>query len=329
MKHASPPQQIIIKPATLSSTLEEDIRTGFCTPPRHFSPKYLYDEEGSKIFEQICSSPSYYLSRSEEAMLQVYADQIIAESQPEQIIEFGSGACRKTQILLDACERQGIRCSYWPMDICSPMLKQATAKLKQRYPWLQITSLVGDYHTHLSNIELPQGKRTLALILGSTIGNMAPSSVVALLKEVGKLLQANDCFLFGADRVKPQHILEEAYDDSENLTRQFNFNLLTMLNRELNADFDCKKFSYCAEYNSHKERVEMYLVSLQKQVVSLNKMDEQVELQEQEKILTEVSQKFTHNRINTLLDSATLCTKQHWVSEDNYYSLLMVAPQGN
>ncbi len=317
----------IIKPDIPPPTIEDDIRKGFCSSPRQFPPKYLYDEKGSQLFEKICSTPDYYLSREEEGMLQEHADHIISESRPEQIIEFGSGTSRKTQILLDACERQGIQCSYWPMDICGEMLSAASIELKQRYPWLSISSLLGDYHTGLRNTQLPRDKRTLALILGSTIGNMTEMDAITLLKDVRHLLSPSDYFLFGADRVKPQKILEAAYDDSENLTRKFTLNLLDMLNRELDADFDQDQFSYCAAYNHEKERVEMYLISLQAQVISLRKMNKTVQLQAQERILTEVSQKFTSARINTLLESAALNAKQHWIPENGYYSLLLTSPQ--
>lgn len=318
----------IVEPVASPRTLEEDIHKGFCTPPRQLFPKYLYDERGSQIFEKICSAPEYYLSRTEESILKEYADAIVAETQPEQIIELGSGTSRKTRVLLDACERQGIQCSYWPMDICMEIIESAMTVLSERYSWLQIFPLIGDYHAGLGNVKLPSSKRTLVLILGSTIGNMVEEDSIALLRDVRDLLEPGGCLLFGADRVKPKAILEAAYDDSGNLTQQFNFNMLNMLNRELNGNFNQDNFSYQAVYNQAEERVEMYLVSLKQQSIVLENASVQVELQAREKILTEISQKYTEKRMLDLLASSGLELKQHWISQNDYYSLLLVAKDG-
>ena len=291
-------------------------------PPRQLAPKYLYDEKGSRLFDRICNTEEYYLTRTEEKLLADNADEIIALAKPQHIIEFGSGMSRKTCALLDACERQGIYSTYWPMDICAEVLAEVSRDLCRRYPWLEIHPLIGDYHAGLSGIQLPLGS-TLALLFGSTIGNMAPNESLKLLLEIQQLLGDEGTLLLGADRVKSGKVLEAAYDDTAGITRQFNLNVLKVLNRRLNANFSPRNFAYQATYNAGKERVEMYLVSKLRHTVRLKDLNLMIKFDEAEHIMTEVSQKFTCESLTRLLSASSGEIVRHFVPANAYFSLLL------
>ncbi len=312
---------VVIKPTIPNTTLTQDIYYNFRYPPRRLLPKYLYDEEGSRLFNEICDTEEYYLTRAEEKLLLDNADEIIALAKPQHIIEFGSGMSRKTRMLLDACERQGIYSTYWPMDICAEVLEEVSRSLCQRYSWLEVYPMVGDYHAGLSNIQLPQ-ERTLALLFGSTIGNMALNESLKFLLEIQQLLGDGSNLLMGVDRVKSGKVLEAAYDDAGGVTRQFNLNVLNVLNRKLNANFSLKNFSYCAVYNTEKERVEMYLVSNLQHTVHLKDLNLSVDFDKEEHVLTEVSQKFTCKRLNNLLSASFCEIVRHFIPKNEYFSLL-------
>lgn len=311
-----------IKPVMPIPTLAQDIYRDFRHPPRQLLPKYLYDEKGSYLFDKICHTEEYYLTRTEEKLLSDNADEIVALAKPRHIIEFGSGMSHKIRILLDACERQGIYSTYWPMDICTGVLEEVSQNLCQRYPWLEIHPLAGDYHAGLSGIQLPPG-RTLALLFGSTIGNMALGESLKLLLQMQQLLGSGGNLLLGVDRVKSEDVLEAAYNDTAGITRQFIMNVLRVLNRRLNANFFPDNFLYKAVYNAGKERVEMFLVTKLHHTVHIKDLNMSIRLAKGEHILTEVSQKFTCESLTRLLSASSGKIVRHFVPENAYFSLLL------
>ena len=207
------------------STLAEDVRRGLGGRRKSVPPKHFYDEEGSRLFDRICELPEYYLTRSEEQLLERSAREILDVARPTDLIELGSGAARKTRLLFDAAESLGIAPRYHPLDVCEPMLRASGEELLQRYPWLEVHALVADYERHLD--VLPDGDRRLVAFLGSTIGNFAPPRALAFLRGIAARLRAGDHLLLGADLVKPVAVLERAYDDAAGVTAEFNRNVLT------------------------------------------------------------------------------------------------------
>lgn len=300
----------------------QDASAGLIDPPRTMSPKYFYDERGSQLFDAICDTPEYYPTRTEEGLLRQYAQNIIALVQPDHIIEFGSGTSRKTRHLLDACQGAGRKVTYWPFDVCAPVLRESGKALMNDYAGLTVKPLVGDYHGGLDQMPSPQGS-CLYLFLGGTIGNFEPEPANLFLAEVSSRMHSGDAFLMGADRVKHPEILHAAYNDADGITADFNLNLLHVLNRELDADFDIDGFRHRAIYNAYRQRIEMYLVSGGVQCVRLGALGCEIQLDPGEEILTEISRKFTRGTLVSLLEESGFSLRHHFEAEDQFYSLVL------
>ena len=321
-QRARQPDRIDVEPARAVNTLEQDVIEGVFSRPRNLSPKYFYDERGSRLFDRICETREYYPTRTEDELLRKNADEIISLVRPDHIIEFGSGTSRKTRALFDACERLGVACTYWAMDICAEVLEECASKLQREYPWLRVNVLVGDYGAGLANLELPEG-RWLGLFIGGTVGNLHREEAVGLLCEIGTLVGDAGALLLGADRVKRRELLDAAYNDTQGLTASFNLNVLNVLNRELDADFSLEDFSHYAFFNERKSRVEMHLVSRKRQKVRFGSLDHSLHLERGETIRTEISRKFTHAGIEDLIGSSRCTPLRHFVSADGYFSLVL------
>lgn len=308
-------------------TLAEDIAAGLSANHRCIPCKYFYDAHGSQLFEQICATPEYYPARLESALLARHATSIIRRTQPDHIVELGSGASRKTRHLLNGCEATGNTVQYWPFDVCEAMLKSASHELCEEYPWLQINALHGDYLSGLENLPDADGGR-LFVFLGGTLGNFEPPQALNFLRKLRALMRSNDSLLLGVDRVKDPRVLTAAYDDAAGITADFNLNALRVLNRELPADFDLDAFRHRAVYNEDAERIEMYLVSQKNQHVSIPVLGADYQFEQGETILTEVSQKYSKSRLKQLVAASGFADRAHYTPENEYYSLLLLAPQG-
>ena len=311
-----------LKPTKPINTLAEDMMESLSNNTFSLPPKYLYNDKGSELFEKICNSKDYYLTREENRLLQEQADYLISRVQPEHIIEFGCGKLAKSRFLLDACKRQGIHCTFWPIDICYEAIKDLSTQLLSAYPWLRINAYVGDYHAGFTNMNLPEGCH-LALFMGSTIGNFSSEQATVFLKEIGSLLGDDGVLLLGADRIKSRCILTAAYDDSDGMTRRFNFNLLDRLNQELEADFVCDNFKYNAIFNESYGRIEMRLISEKDQVIYFAKLERSMELRKGEVMLTEISRKFDDKKLDDLMYKGGFKIEAHMLANGNAFSLLL------
>jgi L-histidine Nalpha-methyltransferase len=311
-----------IMPTRLIPDMVDDIRDSLLTTPRSLSPKYFYDERGSGLFDQICSTPEYYPTRTENRLLSKYAVEIINSTRPTQILELGSGYSVKTRRLFDACQHISHSCIYAPFDVCEEVLIEAAQKLAEEYDWLDLKPLLGDYHGGLGNLPGINGSR-LFVFLGSTIGNFEQDEALAFMQELYKEMRPGDHLLLGVDRVKENEVLHAAYNDAQGITAEFNLNVLRVINRELNANFDIDEFSHSAHFNTDKERIEMRLISNSVQEVQINELDESIRFARDEEILTEISQKYTYNGIEEMLSTANFSIKDHYEDEDSYFSLVL------
>jgi len=309
----------------LSSNIQADVRTGLSASPKWLPPKYFYDERGSALFEQICRTPEYYPSRLEDALLARSAAEIIQQARPSTIIELGSGSSRKTAHLFAACERQACYGRYLPLDVCREMLLYAGQRLLQRYPWLEIEALVGDYGLGLKHLPASAGPR-LFLFLGGTIGNFTEPEASSFLKNLRAVMHSNDRFLLGVDRVKETAVLNAAYNDAQGYTAAFNLNILRVLNRALNAEFDLDTFTHAAWYNETESRIEMHLHSKLNQLIKLKALNLKIKFNKGESILTEISRKFTPQSLATSLSHAGFAVERHYQAENNYFSLVLARP---
>lgn len=314
-----------IPPAREISDLEADVRTGLFSRPRRLPPKYFYDDRGSILFDQICDEPEYYPTRAEAQLLRESADAIVSMVSPAEILELGSGAARKTRILFDACERAGIAPRYTPFDVCDEMVARSGSELVRDYPWLTLRPVAGDYTAGLAH--LPEHESpTLCAFLGGTIGNFEHADGVAMLRDVRAQLSQDDFLLIGADRVKPPAKLHAAYNDAAGVTAAFNLNLLSVLNRELDADFEVDGFEHYACFNPRESRIEMYLIAMRDHQVRFGALGEAIDIKEGESILTEISRKFTRASLEGLLAEAGFAVVEHFELDNTKFSLVLARP---
>lgn len=307
--------------------LEEDARRGLLRRPRELPPKYFYDDRGARLFERICATPEYYPTRTEEALLRAYARNIISSVAPDHVIELGSGSSRKTRHLLSACAALEHSCVYWPFDVSAGMLVESARELVEDYPWLKVHALVGDYHGGLSGLDLPGRGRRLFVFLGGTIGNFSEDEARLLLQDVRELMRPGDRLLLGADRIKPRPVLEAAYNDSQGITAAFNLNVLQVLNRRLQGDFEPSRFSHRAFYREDAAQIEMHLVADAPQDVHLDTLDETLNLAVGESIRTEISRKFSPEGLGDLMKLGGLRLDRHYEAPEGYYSLILAKPE--
>lgn len=312
---------------TRGNTIAEDVRQGLFAEPRTLPAKYFYDERGSLLFDRICEVPEYYPTRTEDALLRRFAGEIIRQTNPQTIFELGSGASRKTVHLLDACEQSDCYSNYQPLDVCEEILLHAGTRLTRNYEWLDIEALVGDYTAGLSYIDSRPGPR-LYVFLGGSLGNFTHQEALSFLCRAHDSMSPGDFLLLGVDRVKDREVLHAAYNDAEGVTEQFNLNMLSVLNRELDAGFELDRFEHRAFFNEHDSQIEMHLVSTVDQKVAIGALGVDVELARDESIRTEISRKFTPESLEALVSAAGFRVHQHYEPENGFFSLVLLDPRG-
>ncbi len=288
--------------------LTHEVRRGLIRRPRSLSPWMFYDAEGSRLFERITTLPEYYPTRTERAILARHADAIVAaahsdRSSPLRLVELGAGTAAKTVILLEAALRISDDVSYLPVDVSSEALECACQNMAYALPEVRIEPIVQNYITHPLQLELFEGT-TLALYIGTSIGNFSPEEARMILQNLGSQLQTGDALLLSTDMVKDEPTLLTAYDDSDGITAAFNLNVLHRLNKELGANFDTSCFRHRALWNSTESRIEMHLESTQEQDVSIQSAELDLHFMACETIHTENSYKFTDHGIRSLLEDA-------------------------
>jgi dimethylhistidine N-methyltransferase len=322
------PFTLIAGPATdRRAAFARDVRAGLTASPKYLSCCYFYDRDGSQLFEEICDLPEYYLTRAEREILQVQADDLAASLPTNaRVVELGSGSSAKTRFLLAAILRRQPRLHYIPIDICSVMLQQTSVALLSDFPRLEITAIAAEYHDALGYLRKFPPQPQLMLWLGSNIGNFHRVEAAAFLREVRGLTTQADRLLVGIDQRKDRAVLEPAYDDARGVTAEFNLNLLTRINRELEADFDLNAFCHRALYNDEAGRIEMYLVSMRRQRVRIAGIRLDFEFEAGEAIHTENSYKYSSAEIDALANAAGLRRERQWHDSGGRFSLNLFAP---
>lgn len=279
--------------------LQNLVRDGLLASPKTLPSKLFYDERGSTLFEQICELPEYYQTRTEHQVLTTYADEIIALSGADELVELGSGAATKTRVLLDAMARADQLHYYVPFDVDESIVRRVSEELAQEYPGLQIHGVAGDFLVHLEHI--PEGGKRLVVILGGTIGNLAPEAAIDFLTSVNTEMASGDFFLLGIQLITSVSRLEAAYNDQQGVTAKFNKNILRVLRNTFSAQCHPNLFSHVARYNSSEHRIEMWLRSRQDQTFEIPDLNLTVTLRNGEEILTELSTKYDQRMAEDLL----------------------------
>ncbi|MBM3941073.1 MAG: L-histidine N(alpha)-methyltransferase [SAR202 cluster bacterium] len=318
---------VYLTPDELRAAMAEDVRRGLTAPRKFLPPKYFYDDDGSDLFERITEQPEYYPTRAERALLNAIAPALMAEVQPEEIVELGSGSSSKTRVCLDAAVSSGRLRRYVPVDVSEGMLRATARDLLAEYPSLTVHGVVADFERHLRLLPPPVGKRHV-LFLGGTIGNLDPDDRAAFFRRVCGLLAPGDRFLMGMDMVKKASIIESAYNDAAGVTAAFNRNVLSAINGALGADFDPTAFRHHAFFDRSRSRIEMHLVSEREQVARIPTIGLAVRFREGEGIHTENSYKFTKKAMTAELRAAGLRVRRWYTNGDRreLFGMVLAGP---
>jgi L-histidine N-alpha-methyltransferase len=304
-----------------SGALVDDVRRGLGSQPRALPPKWLYDDAGSQLFDEITRLPEYYPTERERTILREHADDIVAACDATTLVELGSGTSDKTRLLLDAFTAHGQLARFVPVDVSESTLRQAAAQLSERYPAISVEALVGDFTLHLGH--LPRGDRRLVAFLGGTIGNFYVEERAAFLGALADSLDEGDWVLLGTDLVKSADRLIAAYNDPAGVTAAFVTNCLRVLNRELEADFDVDAFSYVPFWDPRMERMDLRLRAEMPQRVTIPGADLVFELAQGEEIQVEISTKFRPERIRAELEAAGFEATRTWTDPGGDFALTL------
>jgi L-histidine Nalpha-methyltransferase len=307
-------------------SLAEDVLDGLTRPFKELPPKHFYDARGAELFDQICELPVYYPTRTERAILDAAAADVAALTGAVELVELGSGTAAKTRVLLDALHDAGTLARYVPVDVTESMVRDCAEELTLEYPGLRVHGVIGDFERHLDHVPAPDGPR-LVVFLGGTIGNFPPGSRRRFLRQIGGLLGRNDHLLMGTDLVKDPRVLEAAYDDPEGVTAEFNRNVLHVLNRELDADFDPADFEHVALFDDRHEWVEMRLRARRDHTVMVRALELPVHFDAGEEMRTEISAKFTPRRLEGDLDAAGLELVRWFADPEDLFALTLSRPK--
>jgi L-histidine N-alpha-methyltransferase len=317
--------EIHLAPAAYVEALRRDVRAGLASIPKTLPPKYFYDARGSDLFDEITRLPEYYPTRAETAILLQHADEIAMLSAARTLVELGSGTSAKTRLLLTALSARGTLERFVPFDVDPAVLADAADTIGADYLRLLVQPVVGDFEEHLA--ALPAHPARMIAFLGSTLGNLEPAARARFLSEVCGTMRAGDTFLLGTDLVKDAGRLQHAYDDAAGVTAAFNRNVLSVVNRELDADFDESWFEHVALWSAEHEWIEMHLLSLRDQVVTIGDLGLRVSFARGELMRTEISAKFRVAGIERELTAAGLELIQLWTDPAGDFGLSLSRPR--
>lgn len=305
------------------SGFSDDVLKGLYSERKYLHPKYFYDTKGSELFEKICSTKEYYVTRTEASILRKYSNEIIScVPNAEALTELGSGASIKTRYLIDSSIELNGSLQYSPIDV-STILIESAQNLISEIPELRISGIISEYESgiELANELYPEPK--LIIFLGSSIGNFDLSDAKRFVKFISDNMIDDDNLLIGFDMVKDTNVLNSAYNDRSGYTSKFNLNLLNRINSELKSNFDVNKFEHHAFFNESESRIEMHLESKENQSVRINGSRIPISFKKGETIHTENSYKFTNCMINDIASYAGLKVVNQWTDERKYFSLVL------
>ncbi len=284
--------------------------------------QYLYDDLGSKLFEEICETEEYYLTRTEKQILELNASDIVNEVKPSEIFEFGSGSSKKTKTLIAKVLKRNKKLTYFSFDISIKALKMSYNELNKISKSLNVQLIKGDFNNDIKRIKKSK-KNRLYLFLGSTLGNFNNEIATNFLDNISNLMNKEDRFLLGVDKVKDEKVINSAYNDSKGITKKFNKNILNVINKEYKLNFNEKNFLHNAKFNAEKSQIEMYLESTKDHSIKLPN-DENLSIEKGEKILTEISRKFSEKTLSNLFSRANLEIKKSYTDNKKYFSLYLL-----
>jgi L-histidine N-alpha-methyltransferase len=305
--------------------LADDVLDGLTKPFKELPPKHFYDARGAVLFDRICEQPEYYPTRCERAILDADSAAIVAATGAAELVELGSGTAAKTRLLLHAMDDAGTLDRYVPFDVTESMVSACAEELVGEFTGLRVHGIVGDFERHLDEIPAPVESDPptprIVAFLGGTIGNFTPGTRRRFLRSLARLLGDHGYLLLGTDLVKDPAVLEAAYDDRAGVTAEFNRNVLHVVNRELDADFVPESFDHVAFFDRDREWIEMRLRAQRPQRVTVGKLGLRIAFAAGEELRTEISAKFTRERIEGDLAAAGLELVRQFTDPDGLFAL--------
>jgi L-histidine N-alpha-methyltransferase len=318
----------ILRPEVAPGVDPADVRevaAGLSRPQKELSPRFFYDERGSRLFEEITQPPEYYLTRTERGLLQRWMPELIGGLAPGALVELGAGSAEKTRIILDAIAATVDSAAYVPIDVSADFLDGTAERIEAAYPSIQVIPLVADINDDFAlPVDLP--RPTLHAFLGSTIGNFAPEPAVALLRRVRARMRETDRFLMGVDLRKDPATIEAAYDDAAGVTAEFNRNMLRVVNAMTDADFNPEAWEHRSFYDREAHWIEMHLVSIRDQSVSIPGAGT-FRFAAGETIRTEISAKHDRASVDAMFAAAGLAVERWETDADGLYAITLAAPR--
>ncbi|CAA9399743.1 MAG: L-histidine N(alpha)-methyltransferase [uncultured Rubrobacteraceae bacterium] len=312
----------------IAGQMARDVQDGLSADPKDLSPwpKYFYDAEGSRLFEEITAQPEYYQTGAELSILESRSDEIVARTGCRELVELGSGSASKTRALIDALiAADDVPPRYVPLDVSESALRESGERLVSEYPGLEIQGFIGDFDHSLGRLlGRPSDRDRLVAFLGGTVGNFTPKKRRAFLGALRAGLREGDRVLIGLDLVKDAQILEAAYNDAAGVTARFNRNMIRVINDRLGADLDPELFSHRAIYDAGRERIEMWLDSRAEQTIRTP--DIEAHFGRGEGVRTEISAKFTPDSAAGTFEEAGLRLLDLYTDEENLFALALGGP---
>lgn len=316
----APTLEVHITPDELAAALRGDAARGLTATPKWLPPKWFYDARGSELFERITRLPEYYPTRTERALLEEHAREIAALAAPQVLVELGSGSSEKTRLLLDALGTRGSLEKYVPQDVSESALRDATHRIAAEFPEIDVHGVVGDFTDSLHH--LPGGGHRMIAFLGGTLGNLVPDERRVFLAGIADVLDPGEHLLLGVALVTDPAVLVPAYDDAAGVTAQFDLNVLSVLNKQLGADFDLDRFRHIALWDPVEEWIEMRLEADTAMSVRVADLGLTVPFAAGEQIRTEISAKFRKNGIRAELAAVGFDDVQTWTDADERFALV-------
>lgn len=307
--------------------LADDVLDGLTRPFKELPPKHFYDARGAELFDRICDLPEYYPTRAERSILVAQGPHIAQVTRAREVVELGSGTAEKTGVLLAAIDEHGGLERYVPIDVTEAMVLQCADAFTGRFPDLRVHGIVGDFERHLGHVPEAGRAPRIVAFLGGTIGNFTPGARRRFLRQIAGLLRPGvDHLLLGTDLVKDPAVLEAAYDDSAGVTAEFNRNVLHVVNRELGADFEPDAFEHVAFFDRQHEWIEMRLRATRRMRVSIPAVELEIDFAPREEMRTEISAKFTPERLRRDLAAAGLRLQELLTDDEDRFALSLSTP---
>ena len=317
--------------AAQQNTFAEDVRRGLSSKPKAVSSKYFYDDEGSRLFQEIMNLPEYYPTRAETEIFSEQTEEIYkafdADKSEFDLIELGAGDGTKTSLLIDYFLKQQAAFRYVPIDISAEALNFLTEKFRAEFPALSMQTEQGDYFRTLETFKSKSNRRKIILFLGSNIGNFSQAQAEDFFRSLRAAMNDEDFLFVGFDLQKDPRMIRRAYDDAQGVTAAFNLNLLTRINRELGGNFDLNEFSHYAAYHPIEGAARSFLISRKAQTVFIEALNESFEFAAWEPIFTEISQKYTLEMIDNLADAGDFQVVKNFFDSENLYTNSLWKPE--